>query len=169
MFERNRIDRPSEVERITHPVEIELTDGNRLVGRVHSLQTRTLMEELNGTGAFVDFESLTGERALLGKARIVAVKSLSVPRGDHLSRSLRQIDAFDPHAVLGLTAGADRAAIKDAYHRKAKAYHPDRFTGVELPQEVADYLSAVTRRINVAYAALEGPRRSTAEPAAKAG
>ncbi len=31
----------------------------------------------------------------------------------------------DPHTILGTTPGASLREIRDAYHRKAKAYHPD--------------------------------------------
>jgi len=33
---------------------------------------------------------------------------------------------FDPYQVLGISPGASPAEIREAYHRVAKKYHPDR-------------------------------------------
>jgi curved DNA-binding protein CbpA len=64
--------------------------------------------------------------------------------------------------VLGLTAGATRNDIRQAFFALAKVYHPDRYATAELPGEVRDYLSAMARRINAAHAALEAPQKKQA-------
>jgi hypothetical protein len=55
---------------------------------------------------------------------------------------------IDPYATLGLTPGADRAAIRAAYRRLAREYHPDlnRSPGA----------ASRMRAINEAYSALSG-------------
>ena len=63
--------------------------------------------------------------------------------------------ADDPHQILAVAPGAPWLAVREAYLRLAKAYHPDRFSGMELPKEVLEYLDAKARRINVAYELLE--------------
>ncbi|NOU06974.1 MAG: hypothetical protein HOO99_12415, partial [Hyphomicrobiaceae bacterium] len=35
------------------------------------------------------------------------------------------------------------------------SYHPDRYSTVQLPDEVAAYLEGMSRRVNAAFAALE--------------
>jgi curved DNA-binding protein CbpA len=82
-----------------------------------------------------------------------------VPKAANLGARLSDPDGFDPHAVLGLAAGASREEVRQAYFRLAKAYHPDRYATAELPEEVRDYLAAMARRINAAHAALEVPQK----------
>jgi curved DNA-binding protein CbpA len=67
------------------------------------------------------------------------------------------LNDFDPFAILGVTADSSHDEVKSAWHRLSKTYHPDRYAAAELPAEVLDYLSAMARRINSAYAALEAP------------
>jgi hypothetical protein len=43
---------------------------------------------------------------------------------------------FDPHATLGLAAGATHAEVRRAYRRRAMAIHPD-VTGVDSTTEMA--------------------------------
>jgi curved DNA-binding protein CbpA len=65
---------------------------------------------------------------------------------------------FDPYAALGLKRDADWEEVRNAYLRLARTYHADKFASVELPPEVRDYLSQMSRRVNAAYTALEAPR-----------
>ncbi|HUL79375.1 MAG TPA: J domain-containing protein [Vicinamibacteria bacterium] len=71
--------------------------------------------------------------------------------------------------VLGLEPGADRAAVKEAYARLVRRYHPDqsRLTDAELREKA----QAIFIRINEAFRALgasdaptRGPRRSGGGP-----
>ena len=92
---------------------------------------------------------------------------VGVPRGVNLQARLADADGFDPHRILGIAVGAGREEVRTAYFALAKAYHPDRYVTVELPQEVRDYLAAMARRVNAAHAALEVPekrRAARAEP-----
>ena len=66
-------------------------------------------------------------------------------------------------------AGATHDKIRQAYIELAKIYHPDRYATVTLPVEVTDYLSAMARRINAAYAALDAKQPSGARKPAAAG
>jgi DnaJ like chaperone protein len=87
---------------------------------------------------------------------------LGVPRLPNLNARLRDVDGFDPFAVLGVAPGAQREKIKEAYFALAKAYHPDRYAMAELPSEVIEYLFAMARRINAAHAALNVEQKKKA-------
>ena len=67
----------------------------------------------------------------------------------------------DPHHILGVAPGAAWHTVREAYLQLAKAYHPDRFAGLTLPSEVTEYLGVKVRRINAAYALLEGSLRNS--------
>lgn len=154
MFERSAVDNVS--HRTTKPVlvDLRLTDGQRMSGHLEVSTQRGLVETLNAGGAFLEFTDIDGETHVLAVNTIAAVKRLEVPRAEQLAARLRALDEANPWAILALQPGADRDAIRTAYHRLAKQYHPDRFAGSELPTEIADYVSAVARRLNMAYAAL---------------
>lgn len=152
MFERNRIDNSRDVATVT--VIVERDDGRQQAGRFHFPRSKSLIDVLNGATAFIEFSTLDGD----GRPEMIAKTSI---------RSLRVVcappaalpdpartDGFDPYAVLGLERGAESAAVRDAFHRLSKRYHPDRYAGVDLPDEVADYLEAMARRVNAAYEVL---------------
>jgi hypothetical protein len=163
MFERNRVDSISDGV----PVEIALAGGEAIKGRLMVPPGKSVADALNGPGAFIEVEPYGGDKMFLAKAHLASIRPVGVPRGVNLQVRLADANEFDPYRILGLSAGATRDEIRSAYFALAKAYHPDRYATVELPQEVRDYLSAMARRINAAHAALEVPekRRATrAEP-----
>lgn len=156
MFERNTVDNSLRQAPVT--AELTYDDGRTVKGRIHFAAARTLYDVLNGNGAFLDFETFEGERAMIAKTTIRAVKILPVAQAPSLKARAESPGEFDPHRVLGLAHGATWEEIRAAYLALSKAYHPDRFAGVSLPAEVAEYLSVMSRRINLAYASLEEPQ-----------
>jgi len=167
MFERNRIDRGNPNDRITALVELVLDGGETVSGRLHFPSTRTLGEEINSGSGYVDFETLAGDRYFLAKQSIHVIKPSQIPRADHLTRGQGRADAFNPWVVLGVAETASKDEIREAYHRQVKQYHPDRFANLALPPEVKDYINAMSRRVNSAYAALNAStKRETAATAA---
>lgn len=164
MFERNRIEHQGEAQRKGHLVEVTLSDGSVLKGRIFTSVSKHLADELNGQTAFLDFQSTNGDKALLAKARIATVTSFETPKADQLDRTLQQAESFDAYEILRIERGASLEEIKSAYHRLAKAYHPDRFAASALPPEMADYVSAMSRRLNLAYAMLQDEIRTFASP-----
>jgi hypothetical protein len=156
MFERNKIE--STIEQTGIAIEATLEDGRVLTGKVAIPMHKTVYDVLNGTGVFLDFEPFDGDRQFIAKSTLRTVKMLAVARGPHLQARLRDLEGFDPYAILGLNRAASWDAVKAAYHSLAKVYHPDRYSSAELPAEVRDYLAAMARRVNAAYAALEAPQ-----------
>lgn len=155
MFERNKVD--NAVQQMTVPAELTLDDGQVLKGRFVVSANRNIYDVLNGETYFLDFETYDGERALIARATIRAVRIVPVANVNHLRGRVRENEAFDSYTILGVLQGAPWDDVRAAYVNLSKVYHPDRFANVALPAEVREYLSAMARRINAAYAALEAP------------
>jgi len=160
MFERNRVDNAAAQQRTTVPVEIIRDDGLTEKGKFVLPAGKPVFEILNGDAAFIEFEPYGGVRCLIAKAAIRQVRLTSVPVAADLNNKLKELDPFDPYKVLGVPSDAPFEDVRAAFHRLAKEYHPDRYASAELPREVRDYLAAMVRRINAAYAALEGSHQS---------
>ena len=158
MFERNKIDN---ADHAGVPVELAMMDGETVKGRLLFSAGRSIFEVLNGPGAFLEFEPHGGERTFIAKASIGNVRMINVPRAPNLQQRLRDLDGFDPHAILGVASQASIDEVKTAWHKLAKVYHPDRYSTAELPEEVRDYLASMARRVNAAYAALEVPLQAS--------
>lgn len=152
MFERNKIDNG---EQGLVSVELTMHEGRTICGKIAMPPGRGVLDYLNGNASFVEFETFEGDRRYLAKSTLTEVKPLSVPRGVSLAQRLRDLDGFDPYAILGLERNANWEETRASYHRLAKVYHPDRYATAELPDEVKSYLSTMARRVNAAYAALE--------------
>ncbi len=152
MFERNRVESQ---EQVSVAVEIQLDDGSALAGKLFIAASRSVFDVLNGATLFLDFEPYEGERRLIAKASIKAVKLLAGAKPLNLVQKVRDLDGFEPHGLLGIQVGASWDDVRAAYVARAKTYHPDRFANVDLPQEVRHYLSGMLRRVNAAYSALE--------------
>ncbi len=157
MFERNRID--NSLQQAAVPAELTLTDGSVLKGKFVIAASRSIYEVLNGDTQFVEFECHQGLRSLIAKASVKNVKLVTLGSTAGLANRMREPDAFDPHVILGVARGAPWDSVRNAYMKLSKSYHPDRYAGVDLPDEVSDYLLVMSRRINAAYGALEEPQQ----------
>jgi hypothetical protein len=158
MFERNKIDNTPAPHAV--PVEITLDDGTFLKGKFWVPMGRSIYDVLNGSSTFVDFESYGSPRCLLAKTSLKSVVLVGVPKSTSLADAARALDDFDPHTILGVGRDATFEEVRKAYLARSMVYHPDRYANSELPGEVRDYLAAMARRINAAYAALERPFQS---------
>jgi curved DNA-binding protein CbpA len=68
------------------------------------------------------------------------------------SRAAR-LDELDYFEILRLPATADAAAVKEAYYRESRAFHPDRFASLPSP-ELRALVGRIYRRVNEAYTVL---------------
>lgn len=164
MFERNKIDNVPEPSAV--PVELTLTDGTLAKGKLLVPMGKTLADLLNGGGGFVEFEPYGGERRFVAKGQLGSVRPVGVPKSPNLAARAEGLDSFNPHAILGVAQDAAWDDVRQAYHRLAMTYHPDRYASAELPAEVIEYLYVMARRVNVAYAALETPHQLSKTAAA---
>ena len=160
MFERSKVDNVPDLTAM--PVEAVFVDGTMVRGKLLVPATKTMADVLNGAGAFLEFEPYGGERSYIAKSHVASIKLMGVPRLPNLNARLRDLDGFDPFAVLGVASGATRDEIRQAYFALAKSYHPDRYATAELPTEVIEYLFAMARRINAAHAALNVEQKKQA-------
>jgi hypothetical protein len=145
-------------------VEIILEGGRELSGKLIVPPGRTLAEVLNGGASFIEFRPAAGDRTFIAKAALRSVRPTSGPPAPDLWAGPAEGGNFDPFAILGIKPGTPHEQVRDAYLRMAKVYHPYRYAAADLPREVHDYLSAMVRRINAAYDAVQAAQR---KPAAK--
>lgn len=158
MFERNRVDTTSTAQnQVMVPAEITLADGEALKGKIAVPQSKGVSDHINGPAPFLEFEPYGGERTWIAKTALRQLKLVGIPAVPALGGTT---DSSDPYTVLKLGRNAPWEEVRSAYLRLAKTYHPDRYAGTELPAEVKDYMEANARRINSAYAALEGLQQS---------
>jgi hypothetical protein len=159
MFERNRVDNAAVV---TVAVEITLDDGATVTGRAALPPSRAVHKLLDGPDAFLYIDQFDGEGAFIPKAAIKALKLVTPVRTQTVYLPVIDATNFDPYKVLGLTKGADWEAIKQAFHRLSKVYHPDVYANCTLPPEVATYLETRTKQINAAFRLLRAPLKTAA-------
>ena len=152
MFERNRV--CNSTEAVAVAAELTLDTGETVAGRVIISRSKDLAATLNGPEGFVTFETYGGQKVLLAKSAIRMASGLDVPSAAALP-SVRDSDGFDPYAILGVARGASLGEVRAAFHKLSKAYHPDRYAAADLPDEVAIYLAAMSRRVNTAFEVLE--------------
>jgi DnaJ-class molecular chaperone len=117
-----------------------------------------LHEALNNGDMFLDVMNAAEKQYFVAKRDICKVELVEVPKASqmNLQRRATDRDRFNPYEVLGVQQGTDADAIRQAYHAMVKAYHPDRFAGIDMPKEMKDYAAAMVVRINLAYEQLGG-------------
>ena len=134
-------------------VLVTLNDGSGITVSLRMPLSNKLGDALNNGDVFIDGLTPTGQQVYIAKASIRAVRSANVPKADQLDLDARApgTAGFDPYAVLKVERDASADDIKQAYHRMARLYHPDRVASYELPDEVKDYVRAMLVRINLAF------------------
>jgi tetratricopeptide (TPR) repeat protein len=136
---------------------------------------------LDAAGAALDVELVVPDAAPSPGApprpeAAPAAPRAPAPDARALSALQREIDArheslgsLDYYALLGVARGADAAAIKAAYHRAAKSYHPDALARAGLDAETRQRASRVFAEIGKAHATLADPSRRRDYDASLAG
>jgi hypothetical protein len=151
MFDRSHENRLS--------VIVTMSDGEIMQGTVRLPLSNRLADALNNPEPFLDFATADGERCFIAKHSVRRIEPFNVPKADQLDRRAAKEADFDPYQILGLPKDANAASLKQAYHRLARSYHPDRFAGLDLPREMRDYANAMLARINLAYRQLQAPQK----------
>ncbi len=133
------------------PVVLTLVDGERLNGAIAIEKNGRLGQLLNGPDKYVLFKTNSGEPVYLAQTTIAAVQSNEKPETRQLETALSALEQTNPYKILNVKPGADKTALRDAYHEQIKHYHPDQFANANLPGEVLSYMEAVIARLSAAY------------------
>ena len=139
-------------------VAMTFTDGRTEMVSVRLPLTSKLNDALNSTDPFLDVVNGAGKQYFVAKSGVASVELIEVPKASQMNMQRRTGDReqFDPYTVLGVASDAESDSIRQAYHVMVKAYHPDRFSALDLPKEMKDYAAAMLVRINLAYEQVGG-------------
>ena len=64
----------------------------------------------------------------------------------------------EAYSILGVDASASDAAVRKAYHEKAKRYHPDTLRAQGLPDEMVSKATDMMAKVNTAWEAIKEAR-----------
>ena len=134
-----------------HSLVITLLDGRRMRGNMMVPRDKSLADVFNMPTPFFDFEDFDQGPMVIAKSSITSLRPHTLPAADQLDKKLTQLDKSDPYRILGLAKAATKDEIRAAYLGLARLYHPDRFAAIDMPPEMAEYVDAMARRINIAY------------------
>jgi hypothetical protein len=134
-------------------VALTLSDDTVTTVSVRLPLTNRLADALNAQDPFLDVLTAGGEQQFIAKSDIRAARSMEMPKADQLDLQAREagFGDIDPHAVLKIEKGARPEEVRQAYHRMARLYHPDRIASYDLPDEIKEYARAMLVRINLAF------------------
>jgi len=126
----------------------------RQVGRLFA-DDRAVLEDLLG-GLFhialADGALCAAEDAYLREvARLFGFDAAAYARIRATHAGLPHDEPEDPHAILGVAAGASSDEIRVAYHRLVRETHPDVLVSQGLPPELLERATARIARINAAH------------------
>jgi len=155
MFERNPIDN---LNATAIAVEVRLKSGQVITGRAALDKGKSVHHLLRGEDDFLYVELSDGDADFVPKAAIEGMKIVRPVIPQALRQPSHSDQGLDPARILGVNHDAPWAEIKAAYHQMLKAYHPDKYAGVDLPAEVATYLDAKAKQITQAFRLLKSAR-----------
>jgi DnaJ like chaperone protein len=112
----------------------------------------SLMDRLFGIAVADGEISAAAERMLADIAH-----GLDISARDYNRLLSQHLKPRRPHYVLGIDKRSNRDALKSRYRDLMRRYHPDRFAGQPLSQEMELLLQLKTAEINDAYNALSKP------------
>ena len=126
----------------------------RQVGRLFA-DDRAVLEDLLG-GLFhialADGALCAAEDDYLREvARLFGFDAAAYARIRATHAGLPHDEQEDPHAILGVPAGASSDEIRVAYHRLVRETHPDVLVSQGLPPELLERATARIARINAAH------------------
>jgi hypothetical protein len=146
-------------------VEVELEDGTVLEGALFVTAQGRLQDLLNDERRFLPFTSADSAIMFLGKSAISRVilrdgGGNGAGTGDESRRQSAPAGNADPFALLGVSAASTPEALREAYKRLCREFHPDRIQALGLPKEFVEFATHRMADINAAYDRIEERRRS---------
>jgi DnaJ-domain-containing protein 1 len=128
-------------------VEVEVEGGKTLVGYMFLKPQGRLTDMMNDERIFLPFETTDGKFFVLKKTACISVAPIA-----------SEADAYvgnNPFQILGVSANASLAEIKQRYHALCAENHPDRLGSMGLPREFIDLATTRMSRINDAWTRIQ--------------
>lgn len=152
------------------PVEVVLTDGERLKGTLLVPKERSIRDILNGQEPFMEFDCVDSGATVLSKASIRSLRQFALPKAGQLAEHVKYLDSVGAFRALGLSETATAGQLHDAYRRLAPLYNPDDYRRGSVPDEIVDYVASMARRHYLAFTEIKAAieKREEAELAAAA-
>lgn len=136
-------------------VSVTLSDGSVHSGSFIIGLYSSLARALNNDDKFLEFSGYGDSTRFFAKNSIIQIIQTDVPDLKKLEAGAANDSGFNPYRVLKIAPDADTKMIRDAYFKQAKLYHPDRFSTMPIPGEMAKYAEDMSRLINAAYEILK--------------
>jgi hypothetical protein len=132
-------------------VEIVLADGEKLRGSVLVPKERSLREVLNSPDPFIEFDCVETGATLLSKPSIRSLRQYTMPRATQLADHFKYLESIGAWRALGLNEQATAEQVDATYRRLATIYRPEDYSRERFPEEIAEYVASVSRRLQLAY------------------
>ena len=147
-------DSEDKIDKLRVELEIELENGERVLGFLFTKHTQRVSDLLNDHREFLPFQSSDGGILHVRKAKIVRVL--------HLDQESAPDHVTDPYEVLGVPRHASDHELKEAYHALCRNYHPDMLHGLDLAPDLMDSAKSRMVRIIDAYKRIMKMRNGSA-------
>ena len=119
---------------------------------------------LNGGSLFIEVENDAGETVLVSKSfiwRVTADENAQKTKRESAGGEKWRHHSQDPYILLGVSSGATDDQVREAYHAMARAYHPDKLVGLDLPAILVEQGSSIFQKVTAAYKTITEQRRKS--------
>ncbi len=148
-------------------VSMETADGKVFDAELMIFTGETLAGVMNGASAFMEVIETDGTKSLIAKSFIQRISQrIDEEVNDETGSGKWHHHAEDPYVVLGVPRDAPDKAVRTAYLKLARAYHPDKLAMLELAPAMMEYGQDILKKINVAYDMIVAERRKAGPSAA---
>ena len=135
-------------------VEVEISDGTRLLGSMFIKQMQRISDLLNDTREFLPVQTPDG--------LIVHLRKSTIARVTQLDQVVEAGMATDPYGILGVSPRVGDKDLRKAYHELCARHHPDKLNALGLAAEYIDLANSRTVRVIEAYARIKKERHGEA-------
>lgn len=122
---------------------LKLKEAEPIEGYFFCMPRERVNDLLNDERAFFPFESISGELYVVAKSSV----EMAIPKDQSGDTNITN----DPYMILRISPDATLEEIKQAYRQRMQEYHPDRFSQVELPEELRIMANDMASRITTSY------------------
>lgn len=148
-------------------VFLETADGDKRDVTLSVFHGESLANVLNSASQFIEVQDLSGKTILIAKSFIWQLtpdenteKSASPVAGEKWRHHSQ-----DPYVLLDISRDASDDEVREAYHKLARAYHPDKLANLDLPASMIAHGVDIFQKVNTAYKTITEQRRKKADAA----